>query len=442
VHPVSGADIPNGVVLMQGGRIIGVGAHDAIAVPDGAHTVDLTGKHIYPGLIDANTQLGLEEIGSIRATDDGSEMGDFNPDLHTAIAVNPDSELLPVARQNGILTAVAAPSGGSISGVGALIALDGWTWEDMTLDRSVAMYMNFPTLGPLRFRDDGERDEADRAHDSLTSGKEPPPGTPATPTVTPTAPIQPQTTPLAPPKPTTPPADPDAEKAVKPISDLLDAARRYRTAILAEGARDVPNHPRDGRFDALLPVLDGRLPLIVRAGKAREIRAAITWAKAQNIRIILLGGAEADKCADLLNAANVPVILDPVLELPQRRDLPYDDAYTLPLRLYRAGVRFCISTGDAADVRRLPWQSAMASAFGLPTDAALRAITLAPAEILGEASRLGSIEAGKDATLIVTDGDPLEITSTVQQAWIRGAQVDLTTRQTRLYDKYRSRPRK
>ena len=201
-------------------------------------------------------------------------------------------------------------------------------------------------------------------------------------------------------------------------------------------------HTRDEKWEAMIPVLDGQVSVFVRADRNEDIRAAVAWAKKQNFKMVLVGGQEADEAADLLARENIPVILGPVTNLPAEFDAPYDDPYTLPARLAKAGVRFCFSTGNASESRRLPYQAAMAASYGLPAEAALKALTLEAAQILGMGNRLGSLEVGKDANVIITTGNPLEIVSVVQSAFIEGQPVDLTTKQTRLYDKYRARPKK
>jgi len=456
IHPLSGPVIPNGVLLVRGGKIMAVGAAGSVAVPNGATRVDATGKHIYPGLIDADTTLGLTEIESIRATNDSRELGDFSPELRAAVAVNPDSELLPVARANGVLHAVTAPSGGTISGMGALLQLSGWTWEDLAVVPTVGLYVNFPAMGQRRFRETAHRCEetfgdSDASDDpAFRSNGYVPAGSRDTQALRlgllpETA--QGQTPPLArrvPGAAVNTPVTDDAnnpETILRPLNDVLDDARRYQTALAAKG-KNVPAHERDPKFDALLPVLEGRVPLFIRADRDRDIRAAVAWAKKENLKMVLVGGQEADKAADLLARENVPVILGPTLNLPARFDSPYDDPYTLPARLHKAGVRFCLSTGDASNVRRLPYQAAMAAAFGLSPDEALKAITLYPAQILGVGARVGSLEPGKDATFIVTTGDPLEITTNVEAAYIAGRPVSLDNKHRRLYEKYRARPRK
>jgi imidazolonepropionase-like amidohydrolase len=459
VHPVTGPAIENGVVLMQGGKIAAVGSVAAVAVPDGAAKVDAAGLHVYPGLIDGNTGgLGLTEIGSLVATQDSRELGEFSPELRAAVAVNPDSELIKVARANGVLAGLTAPTGGTFSGMGALLCLDGWTWEEMAENPAVGLFVNFPATGGRRFREMGHRCE-ETAGDpyteeslndpALQSGADVPAGSrdnealrlgqlpltaqgPAAP-----APAAPQT-PSAPSGEGNRAADPDA--ALKPMNDFIAEARRYQRVKAAGGADAIRAH--DPRLEAMLPVLDGKLPVFVRASRERDIRSAVRWAKANGFKLVIVGGREADKAADLLVKENVPVILGEVLDLPSRYDAPYDEAFTLPARLTKAGVRFCLSTGAASDVRRLPYHAAMASAFGLPADEALKAITLYPAQILGAGNRLGSLEPGKDADVILTTGDPLEITSVVKAAYCHGEAVDLGNKQVRLYERYKGRPKK
>ena len=469
---------------MENGKIVSVG-DSSTPVPSGAKIVDAKGLHVYPGLIDADNEMGLTEIESIRATVDSRESGTFSPDLRTAVAVNPDSELIPVARQNGVLSAVAAPSGGTISGTGALLNLDGWTWEDMAISPGMGLYVNFPTMGQRRFRETAHRCEEtagspddELASDSaFRSGAFIPANSRDTnalkwgllpdsfqPPVTPTTPAAPEQTPetapqvaAAPPAPAptsplpnqrTAPgasgASPAANETVlRPLNAFMADARRYAQARAAEvSGAGAPKHKMDEKWEAMLPVLSGQVPVFVRADRSEDIRAAVAWAKKQNLKMVLVGGQEADEAADLLARENIPVILGPVTNLPAEFDAPYDAPYTLPARLAKAGVRFCFSTGNASESRRLPYQAAMAASYGLPEDRALRALTLDAAQILGMGNRLGSLEAGKDANVIITTGTPLEIVSTVQSAFIEGQPVDLTTKQTRLYNKYRARPKK
>ena len=399
VHTVSGETIPDGTVSFRKGRIVAVGA--GLPPLDGAERVDATGLELYPGLIDANTAVGLVEIGAVRGSVDTAEAGEINPEVSTAIAINPDSELIPVTRANGLTHVLSVPSGGLISGSSAMIRLAGWTWEDLVSATPVAMHVRWPAF---RIRRRGFPD--------------PPP------------PEEKQIE--------------QREERLEKIARVMEDARAYRTAKLAQG-RGGDRLTINTRLEALLPVLDGELPIVVHAGEIRQLESALEWSDEQGLPIILAGARDLWRIADELARRRVPVILHSVLALPSREDEPYDTAYTVASKLHEAGVRFCIASSGsgfgAAMTRNLPYQAAMAAAFGLPRAEALRAITLYPAEILGLGDELGSIEVGKSASLILTDGDPLEVRTHVKMAFIDGRPVQLEdNRHRRLYEKYRARP--
>jgi imidazolonepropionase-like amidohydrolase len=415
LHPVSGPAVANGVVLIQSGRIISVGSADTVAIPEGASRVELAGKHLWPGLFDGNTSVGVNEIGSRRETQDNAEQGTFQPELKLAHVINPDAETLRVARTEGVLASFLMPGGGTISGMAALIQLDGWTWEEMTLNPQAGLPVTLP--GPGGGRRFGESSHLDDAEDALwRAGRQ-----------APVAPMAPAT---------------DSDAALQPLNDFLDEARRYKKAREAEKA-GAPAHDIDPKLEAMLPVLSGEVPLCIRADSKKQIETAVGWAKKQGFPLIIVGGSQADESAELLVKENVPVLLGHVLELPRRLDAPYDDVFTLPGRLAKAGVRFALtSNGDNEKVRNLAHHAAMAAAFGLSKDDALKAITLWPAQILGVDHRLGSLEVGKDATLFVTDGDVLELKSQVLAAWVQGKPLDRTSRQSILYARWQARPKK
>ena len=393
IHTVSGADITNGTIVARDGTIEAVGTE--VTVPETAIVIDVSGLHVYPGLFSAYTVLGLTEIGSVRQMSDYTEVGMYNPNVRAEVALNPDSEILPVTRANGILTALTVPRGGRISGRSAVIRLDGWTWEDLTVKAPAGLHVHWPGFGlqdDLTGKDLAEQKKARR--ESITE-----------------------------------------------LAAQFDEARAYTRARGAAGMRDVPRPEPDPRLEAYVPVLRGEVPLIVHANGAREIRAALDWTRDQGLRMILLGGRDAPLVADRLVEQDVPVIVSDILAIPARDYEPYDQRYTVPERLRKAGVRYCIASGGgAAHERGLPYHAAMAWSYGLPHDEALRAITLYPAQILGLGDRLGSIEVGKEATLIVTDGDPLEIPTHVERAFIASREISLESRHTRLYEKYRQRP--
>jgi imidazolonepropionase-like amidohydrolase len=395
IHPVSGPDIPSGTIVFDKGKITALGPD--VPVPAGAEVIDASGKHIYPGLISANSVLGLIEIGAARATVDIAEAGAINPDARAATSINPDSELIPVARANGILTAHAVPEGGLISGQSAVIRLDGWTPEDMTVRSPAAMHLRWPELTINR---------SPRARKSAKDQQK------------------------------------EIDKAVKQIREGFQTARSYWQARKS----GTPGFKSDLRWEALMPVFDGKLPLFVHANTVAEIEAVLAWAKEMQLKIVLVGGQNAWRMAPQLKESDTPVIITLSTTLPSRRDDGYDATFSNAAKLHEAGVRFCMATNgrnsEAPHERNLPYEASMASAFGLPRDEALKSVTLYPAQLLGIDDQLGSLEPGKAATLIITTGDPLDFPTQVEAAYIDGRKVDLTNRQTRLRDKYKEKYRR
>jgi imidazolonepropionase-like amidohydrolase len=400
VHTVSDETIPDGTVSFREGRIVEVGT--ALPPLPGAEVIDATGKHVYPGMIDANTSVGLTEIGSVAGSVDISETGDVNPNVNTAIAVNPDSELIPVTRANGLTHVLSTPGGGLVSGSSALIRLDGWTWEDLVAAAPVAMHVRWPEFRIRRFSFFG-------------------------------------------PTPSEEDQKKERDERLKRIRDVFDDARAYAKVkqAQADGGKPFDTNPA---LEAMLPVLDGSTPVIVHAGEIRQLRSALEWGEEERVRIIIAGSGDVLRVADTLHDRKIPVILTGVLALPAHRDDPYDAPYSLAAGLRDAGVEFCIASPGGgfgtAMTRNLPYHAAMAAAFGLSGEEALRAVTLSPARILGVGAELGSIEVGKSASLILTDGDPLEIRTRIESAFIDGRPVDLeANRHERLYRKYQGRPR-
>jgi len=421
VHTVSGADIENGVVLVQGGKIKAVGKAGEVSVPTDAKTISVAGQHVYPGLINANTTVGANEIDSRRETQDLNEQATYQPELFAAHVINPDSEAIKVARAEGVLSAFIAPSGGTFSGMGALINLDGWTWEEMSLNPLAGLLTTLPGGGGGRRRF-GEADHGcdDDADDWINRAGAQPPAGRRGPGAAPTV------------------GGPGANDPLQPVVEFLDQARRYQ---LARKGND--KTPRDLKLEAMLPVLDGKVPVYVRADSKKEIETAVAWAKKEGFAIVIVGASEADQCTELLAKSGVPVLLGPTLALPRKNDAPYDDAFTLPARLAKAGVTFALTTGgDSEKARNLAQHAAMAAAFGLSREDALKSITLGAAQILGAGERLGSIEVGKDANLVVTNGDILEVMTQVRQAFVAGKPVNLASKQSGLYERWRARPKK
>jgi imidazolonepropionase-like amidohydrolase len=398
LHPVSGPAVENGALVIRDGKIAAIGR--TVDVPADAKVVELAGRHVYPSLFPPLTSLGLVEISAVRATVDTTEIGDINPQARADFAMNFDSELLPVARSAGILIAGVAPSGGIVSGSAAAMKLEGWTREDATLRAPAAIVVAWPDL------------EIDRSPDARLSVR-----------------LQ----------------EKRRDEALRKLEDAFADARAYAKARSAEGQAGVPRHDADPRLEALVPVIEGKLPVLVRAQTAPQIRAALAWAKKEKLTIAIVGGAEAGRVASELASAGVPVVVDAVMDLPARSDDLYDARFALAGVLAKAGVTVALNDGagnsEAATVRNLVQQAAMAVGFGFPQEKALEAMTLVPARILGVADRVGSLEPGKDATLIVTDGDVLDLRSHVVAAYLDGRTLDLTDKQKRLYERYRNRPK-
>ncbi|MEY2520584.1 MAG: hypothetical protein QOF24_2343 [Verrucomicrobiota bacterium] len=393
IHPVNAADIPSGTIVFENGKITAVGAD--VPVPGGAEVIDVTGKHVYPGLINANTVLGLVEIGAVRATVDVEEPGTINPNVRSITSINPDSELIPVARSAGVLTALSVPEGGIISGQSAVLRLDGWTPEEMTVRSPAAMHLRWPNL---------TIDRGPRARKSIKDQQK------------------------------------EIDKAQKQIRDAFQTARAYWQA------RKNPSldFKSDLRWEAMMPVFDGKLALFVHAGTLAQIQAALAWAKEAQLKIVLVGGNDAWRFAPQLKETDTAVIVGPSTSLPPRRDDGYDSALSNAAKLHEAGVRFCIASngrGGETNERNVGYEAGLAASFGLAKEEALKAVTLYAAQILGVADRLGSLETGKAATLIVTNGDPLDFPTQVEAAYIDGRKIDLSNRQTRLRDKYHQKYR-
>ena len=397
VLTVSGAVLEGATIVMSGGKITAVGPE--VDIPPDATVVDATGKWVYPGLIDGLTTLGLTEIGSVPGSVDTTETGDLNPHVRAWVAVNAHSELIPVARANGVTAALAAPAGGLVSGQSALIRLSGTTPAGLTVKAPAAMHVVYPTgRPPFDFARAFDEPELKTFEERQKEKKK------------------------------------NQEKDLRRLTHLLEDARAHRAAL-----DDVSRAPKvELALEALAPVARGEVPLVVRADAEEDIRGAIAFARERSVKLIVAGGLDAWRCADALKAADAAVLVE-VDRLPRREADPYDAAYANAAFLHRAGVRFAIVTDDASQSRNLPYQAAMARAFGLPAEAALRAITLSPAEIFGVADRMGSIEAGKDANLFIATGDVMDHRTSVTHVFIDGAPQSLETRHTRLFEEFKDR---
>jgi imidazolonepropionase-like amidohydrolase len=405
IFTLAGSPIENGTLVIRDGKIAAVGAN--VEVPAGAQVIDAKGLQIYPGLFDPVTQMGMSEISAVNATVDTTETGAYNPDVVAATAVFPSSEHIPVTRASGITEVLAVPdsggfdtrgSSGVIGGQASAISLAGWTINEMLIKRSVAMVISWPDIETRSF----DFTTFSIKNKPFTEAKE------------------------------------DYDKQINQLTEYLDRARHYAQAMGHGGPAD---YQRDLKLEAMAPVIRGQLPVLVFADRARDIRNAIEFCDKQKLKMILAGGAEAYKVKDLLRSKGIPVILRPTLTLPTDEDDAYDRLLSQPAELAAAGVKFALGSFDNSFARRLGQQAANAVAYGLPYDEALKAVTLYPAEIFGVADQVGTLEAGKLANIIVTNGDPLEITTDVKFLFIKGQQTSMDNRHQRLYEKYLNRPK-
>lgn len=401
VVTVSGADIEGGTVVISGGRITAVGA--SVNAPAGAQEIDGRGLYVYPGMIDLGTNMGLAEIPSgAPGTMDTQELGDMNPNAAAVWAINPHSSHIAVTRVEGVTSVLSMPSGGVISGQAAFINLAGSSPREMAIAPTAALVIDFPRVGG-----GGGFAAFLAAQQGITQD-----------------------------------ALSQRDRRIEELRRAFRDAAAYGRAqdAYAKDPRSVPRPASDIRLASLVPYARGERPVIFRAERDRDIRNAVGFAEEMKLKPVILGGSEAWKAAQFLKERNVPVIVDGVLNMPLREDDPYDSLFENASKLQAAGVRFCISTGDSgAHVRDLPFHAGMAAAYGLPKSEALKAVTLYPAQIIGVADRMGSIEQGKIANLVVTDGDILEARTRVRHLFIAGRQLPLVSRHTMLYDQFKDR---
>ncbi len=374
-------DAFTGFVVVEGGKIVQVGQ----GAPPSGETVDLGGGHLFPGLIDPDTQMGLVEVESLRATSDQSEVGELNPNLRAAVGYRAESLTVPVARSQGVLTAGVNPTGGLIAGQGSVMRLWGWTWEEATVVPAWGMVLSWPsmTLPPTT---DEKRSQT--AVESLG-------------------------------------------RQLFSLDEAWQQARIYR-----KGSGDV-------KWEALKPYADGERPIVVRADGKQEIAAALDWAEKEKARLVLVCGRDVHLFAERLAKLKIPVIYSSLNAQNPRPEDSVSLHHRTPAILQKAGVLVALSpSGLAFDVRELRDLAGRSAGNGMTRLEALRSVTVNPAKILGVADRLGSLEVGKEATFVLCEGDLLETTSRVTRAWGAGQELDLQDRQKELYEKYRARPRR
>ncbi len=397
---VSGATIENGTVVISGGKITAVGAN--VSIPSGAERIDGKGMSVFPGMIDAATNMGLIEIpGGVRASVDVAETGDVNPNAKAIKGINPNSSHINVTRVNGITTVLSIPTSGTISGQAAVINLNGATQDAMAVISEFGLVINFPRISTFAGFTPGVGPRIIEFGEAVKR------------------------------------RDKNLEDLKKMFEDALNYAK-VQEAYAKD--KSLPYPPNDLKMEAMIPYVRGEKPIIFTAERERDIRGVAKFVGEMKIKGIIVGGAEAWKAADDLKKNNIPVIFTNIYNLPANPDDPYDYYYSAPGNMQKAGVKFAVSTGnDGAEVRDLPYQAGIAGAFGLGKEEALKSVTIYPAQILGIADKYGSIETGKMANIVVADGDILDPRTNIKYLFIDGRMLPLTSRHTELFEAFKDR---
>jgi len=385
-HLGTGAAIQNSVITFAAGKLTYVGPQTGAPSLDGHTVIDAAGKDVYPGFIAMNTSLGLVEINAVKATRDIQEVGYFNPNARSLIAFNTDSEIIPTVRNIGVLIGQVTPDGRGIAGQSSAMTMDGWNWEDAAIGADEGMHLHWPSHFRMTgwWAEPGGMKKNDKYEDQ-----------------------------------------------VQRIQEYFDEAQAY-----AQSSKPVDNP----RFRSMKPVFEAARTLYIHVSYAREIEDAIAFADRYKLKPVLVGAEDAYLLTDLLREKGLSVVVSDVHALPERGDDMVSQPFETPAQLHAAGIPIAFSVEGGWEQRRLPHQAGHAVGFGLPYEEAVKGLTLTPATLLNISDRVGSLEAGKDATLFISAGDALDMrTNRLQQAWIGGRAVDLRSRQTELAKKYKEK---
>jgi imidazolonepropionase-like amidohydrolase len=386
-HLGNGQVIQNAVLGFDKGKLILVGDATTVRLDKSSYkrVIDANGKQIYPGFIACNTSIGLTEIDAARATRDNYEVGDLNPNVRSIIAYNTDSKLTPTIRTNGILLAQVVPAGGTITGQSSVVELDGWNWEDAAYKSDEGIHLNWPNMF---IRKSDKPEEETRQKENMN-------------------------------------------KALNGIEQLFKEAKAYSLSVPAE---------KNLRLEAMKGLFDGSKKLYVHCDYVKEIVAAINFCNRYKVKMVLVGGDDSWRVADMLKENNVPVILSRIHSLPPREDDDVDLPYKLPYLLKQAGVTYAMSVDGSWQVRNLPFMAGTSVEYGVAKEDALASITSVPAKILGIDATVGTLEVGKDATFLISTGDALDVkTNNVEMAFIHGKEINLDNVQKQLYSKYKTK---
>jgi imidazolonepropionase-like amidohydrolase len=394
IYPVTSEMIEGGVVMVKDGVIEYVGSNVKPDLTSDVIRIDGSGHRLYPGFIDSETQLGLNEIGAVAVTIDAAEVGSVNPEMIAQTAVNPGSVSIPVTRVDGVTNVVAAPVSGLVSGTGSLIDLYGYTPEAMSIDQRAGIYLNWPSSGKRGWWDSRSQKEIDD----------------------------------------------DYKEAIDQINDLFDDARAYHAMWQSIDDGELDAQPDvHAKMDAMRYLFTQEARLVVRVNREKDILAAVDWATQQeDLSFVFSGVSEGWRVADQLAEADIPVIAT-ALVTPSRSSDHYARPYQNAGLMAQAGVHVSLSTFNTENVRNLPFHAGYAATYGMGVEEALKAVTINPAELWGVEDKLGSIEVGKHANLILVDGDPFETTSMIKDVFIRGYRIPMVSRHTQLNEEFLDR---
>ncbi|SMO66875.1 amidohydrolase family protein [Gracilimonas mengyeensis] len=393
IHTVTNGTIESGIILIDGNEISFVGKNAKIT--DDYARIDASGKHVYPGFIDGWTALGLVEVSAVAVTVDNQELGDFNPHMYAFTAFNPHSASVPVTRVSGVTTVLSAPSSGIIAGKAAVMDLWGYSPDSMAVAKSGALVMELPSSTGGGWWDDRSEEEIKKEY----------------------------------------------EQEIKEINDFFEKARFYDRMVSAyEGnpsGKTKPDH--DPRMEAMREVLSGEVPVVIEVGREQEILEAIKWTESQEgLNVIFAGVEEGWRVAEEIAEAGIPV-LTTTLYTPSRDYDNYQRPYQNPGLMAEAGVKVAIVSDDTENSRNAPFEAGYAAAYGLGKEEAIKALTINPAEIFGVDDKLGSLEAGKQANLFISDGDPLQPMTNIEQVFIKGYKIPMDSRHIQLYEEFLDR---
>jgi len=399
IHTVS-TDVFEGYdILFSKGKIVRI-EKNIMASPE-TDVYDVFGKHIIPGYIAPITRIGLVEIGLVKQTRDFAERGSFNPNVKANVSYNPDSDLIPITRSNGVLVVNSVPAGGRISGQSSVMMLDGWTWEQATLKHPSGLHINWPSMR-INYGANVKKSEKQQKE--------------------------------------------EIQKSIRDLDHMVRDVRAYFQRIKQRSRIAGERQKSDLRLESMIPFVVEKKKIFIHADEARQIKSAVEWAKKNDLKIIIVGGSDSWRLTDLLVKNNIPVVIDQVEKIPTRRFEPIHLPYKLPFLLKQAGVQFCLNTiigyPHDGNIRNLPNEAMRAAAYGLDKSEALRSITLSTAEILGVDDMIGSLDIGKDATFFISETPPMEMNPKILMAFIQGKEVDLNNHQKMLYKKYQEKYRR